>query len=97
MAFLSVGSSALTEASFPRSLATPQLLLSNVSIILSPVMRDLTTVFTPRGLAPLQFTPMSGASRCSEREPGDLLRDKSNVIGGWLALLTWSLDFEKES
>jgi hypothetical protein len=26
--------------------------------------------------------------RCSEREPADSLRDKSNVIGGWLLSLT---------
>ena len=29
--------------------------------------------------------------RCSEREPADSLRDKSNVIGGWLPSLTFSL------
>ena len=30
--------------------------------------------------------------RCSEREPTDSLRDKSNVIGGWLPSLTLVLD-----
>ena len=61
MVFLFVGSSALTEASCPRDLAIPQLLLSNASIILPLVMSGLTTVFTHRGLSPHQFTPMSGA------------------------------------
>ena len=28
--------------------------------------------------------------RCSEREPADSLRDKFNVIGGWLPSLTFS-------
>ena len=28
--------------------------------------------------------------RCSEREPADSLRDKSNVIGGWLPSLTFA-------
>ena len=61
MAFLFVGSSALTEASFPRDLAIPQLLLSNVWAIVPLVKRDPTTVLTHRGLSPHQFTPMSGA------------------------------------
>jgi len=61
MIFLFVGSSGLTEASFPRRLATPQLLLSNVWIIVPLVMRGPTTVFSHRGLPPHQFTPMSGA------------------------------------
>ncbi|HXJ57354.1 MAG TPA: DUF6678 family protein [Verrucomicrobiae bacterium] len=30
--------------------------------------------------------------RCSEREPADSLRDKFNVIGGWLPSLTFALD-----
>ena len=30
--------------------------------------------------------------RSSEREPADSLRDKSNVIGGWLPSLTFALD-----
>jgi hypothetical protein len=29
--------------------------------------------------------------RCSEPEPADSLRDKSNVIGGWLRSLTFAL------
>ena len=60
MIFLFVGSSGLTEASFPRSLATPQLLLSNVLIILFLIPRNLMIVFAHRGLAPHQFMPMSG-------------------------------------
>lgn len=67
MIFLSVGSSGLTEASFPRNLAMPQLLLSNVWIILPLIERDLMTVFTHRGLSPHQFTPMSGAHQTIER------------------------------
>jgi len=63
MTFLFVGSSGLTEASFPRDLAIPQLLLSNVWIILPLIQRDLMTVFTHRGLSPHQFTPMSGAHK----------------------------------
>jgi hypothetical protein len=34
---------------------------------------------------------MGGSRRCSEREPADSLRDKSNVIGGWLPSLTFAL------
>ena len=63
MIFLFVGSSGLTEASFPRNLATPQLLLSNVWAILPPMLGSLITVFIHRGLAPHQFTPMSGAHK----------------------------------
>jgi len=29
--------------------------------------------------------------RCSEREPADSLRNGSNVIGGWLSSLTFTL------
>ena len=61
MIFLFVGSSGLTEASFPRDLAIPQLLLSNVWITLFLIMRNAMTVFTHRGLSPHQFTHMSGA------------------------------------
>jgi len=61
MIFLFVGSSGLTEASSPRHLAIPQLLLSNVSIILPFFLKNLMTLFTHRGLPPHQFTPMSGA------------------------------------
>ena len=63
MIFLFVGSSGLTEASYPRDLAIPQLLLSNVWAIVPLVMRDPTTVFIHRGLSPHQFTPMSGAHK----------------------------------
>ena len=42
----------LTEASFPRDLTIPQLLLSIVWITLPLIQRDLMTVFTPRGLSP---------------------------------------------
>ncbi len=45
----------------------PQLLLSNVWIILPLIERDLMTVFTHRGLSPHQFTPMSGAHQTIER------------------------------
>ena len=61
MVFLFVGSSALTEASFPRDLAIPQLLLSSACAIVLAVKASATTVFPHRGLAPHQFTPMSGA------------------------------------
>ena len=63
MIFLFVGSSGLTEASFPRSLATPQLLLSNVLIILFLITKNPMTVFSHRGLSPHQFTPMSGTHK----------------------------------
>ncbi|MBI3987921.1 MAG: hypothetical protein HY343_13435 [Lentisphaerae bacterium] len=36
-------------------------------------------------------TKKQRTSRCSEREPADSLRDKSNVIGGWLPSLTFAL------
>jgi len=35
--------------------------------------------------------------RSSEREPADSLRDKANVIGGWLPSLTIRLCGERES
>jgi hypothetical protein len=73
MIFLFVGSSGLTEASFPRDLAIPQLLLSNVSIILPSIWKDPMIVFTHRGLAPHQFTPMSGAHQTVERNVGHAL------------------------
>src|SRR5438876_5858841 len=63
MVFLFVGSSALTEASFPRNLAVPQLLLSSAWAMLTLVMRASLTVFPHRGLAPHQFTLMSGAHK----------------------------------
>jgi hypothetical protein len=61
MVFLFVGSSALTEASFPRDLAIPQLLLSSACAIVLAMKASPTAVFLHRGLAPHQFTPMSGA------------------------------------
>jgi hypothetical protein len=61
MVFLFVGSSALTEASFPRDLAIPQLLLSSACAIVLTMKVSPTAAFPHRGLAPLQFTPMSGA------------------------------------
>jgi hypothetical protein len=51
----------LTAASFPRDLAIPQLLPSSASAILLPDSENKMTVFPHRGLAPHQFTPMSGA------------------------------------
>ena len=63
MIFLFVGSSGLTEASFPRDLAIPQLLLSSACVILPPMKASQMTVFLHRGLSPLQLTPMSGAHR----------------------------------
>jgi hypothetical protein len=66
MIFLFVGSSGLTEASFPRHLAIPQLLLSNVSVILSFLLKNLITLFSHRGLSPHHFTPMSGAHQSLE-------------------------------
>jgi hypothetical protein len=85
MIFLSVGSSGLTEASFPRNLAMPQLLLSNVWIILPLIERDLMTVFTHRGLSPHQFTPMSGAHQSihQNRHPASRIRLSSGI---------WTLD-----
>jgi hypothetical protein len=53
-------------ASFPRNLAIPQLLRSNVLAIVPLVMRGPTTVLTHRGLSPHQFTPMSGAHKSME-------------------------------
>ena len=63
MVFLFVGSSALTEASFPRDLAIPQLLLSSACAIVLTMKASPTAVFPNRGLAPHQFTPMSGAHK----------------------------------
>ena len=67
MVFLFVGSSALTEASFPRDLAIPQLLLSSACAIVLTMKASPTAVFPHRGLAPLQFTPMSGAHETLEQ------------------------------
>src|SRR2546426_8682547 len=67
MIFLFVGSSGLTEASFPRDLAIPQLLLSSACVILLPMKASQMTVFLHRGLSPLQLTPMSGAHHALQR------------------------------
>jgi hypothetical protein len=67
MTFLFVGSSGLTEASFPRDLAIPQLLLSSACVILPAMKTGWTTVFPHRGLSPHQFTPMSGAHQAVHR------------------------------
>lgn len=67
MIFLFVGSSGLTEASFPRDLAIPQLLLSSVCAIVLTMKASPTAVFPHRGLAPHQFTPMSGAHHTMQR------------------------------
>ncbi len=80
MTFLFVGSSGLTEASFPRDLAIPQLLLSSACVILPTMKTGWTTVFPHRGLpclaevldeggSPHQFTPMSGAHQPVEATP----------------------------
>jgi hypothetical protein len=57
----------LTAASFPRDLAIPQLLLSSACAIVPTMTAGPTAVFPHRGLAPLQFTPMSGAHQSVER------------------------------
>src|SRR5437016_13834255 len=67
MVFLFVGSSALTEASFPRDLAIPQLLLSSACAIVLTMKASATAVFPHRGLAPHQFAPMSGAHQTLDR------------------------------
>jgi hypothetical protein len=36
------------------------------------------------------YPTVAQPGRCSEREPADSLRDKSNVIGGWLPSLTFA-------
>ena len=74
MVFLFVGSSALTEASFPRDLAIPQLLLSSACAIVLTMKASATAVFPHRGLAPHQFAPMSGAHQRLEGTPGWALR-----------------------
>jgi hypothetical protein len=70
MVFLFVGSSALTEASFPRDLAIPQLLLSSACAIVLAMKASPTAVFPHRGLAPHQFMPMSGAHHALQRPAG---------------------------
>ena len=61
MIFLFVGSSGLTEASYPRNLAIPQLLLSSAGAKLLTMKASRLAVFLHRGLSPRQLTPMSGA------------------------------------
>ena len=63
MIFLFVGSSGLTEASFPRNLAIPQLLLSSACAMLLTMKAIGMAMFPHRGLAPRQLTPMSGAPK----------------------------------
>src|SRR6266446_24442 len=59
----------LPVASFPRNLAIPQLLRSNVSATVPLVMKGRTAVLPHRGLSPHQFTPMSGAHHCVQATP----------------------------
>ena len=73
MVFLFVGSSALTEASFPRDLAIPQLLLSSACAIVLTMKASPTAVFPHRGLAPHQFTPMSRAHEIGGANAGERL------------------------
>ncbi len=80
MVFLFVGSSALTEASFPRDLAIPQLLLSSACAIVLTMKASATAVFPHRGLAPHQFAPMSGAHRM-QRTPRLHLGSMADVCG----------------
>jgi len=70
MIFLFVGSSCLTEASFPQDLAIPQLLLSSACVILLPMKASQMTVFTHRGFAPHQLTPMTGAHNITAANAG---------------------------
>jgi len=69
MVILFVGSSALTEASFPRKLAIPQLLLSSACAIVLTMKASPTAVFPHWGLGPHQFTPMSGAHEPAPPNP----------------------------
>ncbi len=47
--------------------------------------------FLPRAACKADCSTKGRTRRCSEREPADSLRDKSNVIGGWLPSLTFAL------
>ena len=67
MIFLFVGSSGLTEASYPRNLAIPQLLLSRACAKLLTMKANRLAVFLHRGLSPRQLTPMSGAHKTVQR------------------------------
>src|SRR5205823_9952189 len=74
MIFLFVGSSGLTETSFPRDIAIPQLPRSSTCVILLPMKASRTTVFTYAGTLPRQFTPMSGAHQALDRVRGSAVR-----------------------
>ena len=65
MIFLFVGSSGLTEASYPRNLAIPQLLRSSACAKLRTMKANRLAVFPHRGLSPRQLTPMSGAHKAT--------------------------------
>ena len=56
----------------------PQLLLSGACAIVLTMKASPTAVFPHRGLAPHQFTPMSGAHQALHRIPG-MLFVKSRV------------------
>ena len=77
MVFLFVGSSGLTEASFPRNLAIPQLLRSNAWAILPPMIGGPDNrvpaqgTFTPSVHAHVRRTPVvSGNAGITARFPG---------------------------
>ncbi len=70
MIFLFVGSSGLTEASYPRNLAIPQLLLSSACARLLTMKANRLAVFPHRGLSPRQLTPMSGAHKITAANAG---------------------------
>jgi hypothetical protein len=74
MIFLFVGSSGLTEASYPRNLAIPQLLLSSACAMLPTMKASGMAVFPHRGLAPRQLTPMSGAHKITRTNAGGPLQ-----------------------
>ena len=71
----------LTAASFPRGLAIPRLLLSSASAILPTMTASRTAVFPHRGLAPHQFTPMSGAHQRMHRTPPSRCGFRSRITG----------------
>src|SRR5947207_9254048 len=82
MVFLFVGSSALTEASFPRDLAIPQLLLSSACAIVLTMKASPTAMFPHRGLAPHQFTPMSGAHQADRAVRDGRFSERSESAPG---------------
>src|SRR5437879_4018619 len=85
MVFLFVGSSALTEASFPRDLAIPQLLLSSACAIVLTMKASATAVFPHRGLAPHQFAPMSGAHQALDRMTRSAVSRVFHCVRPWRA------------